>query len=277
MRRVKRTALISEKLMQVEMKCNKSIEGENRENANNRSGLGGRNTIVGAFVTAAARDLMYSPYLSKLQPDQLLYTDMDSVIVYLDKRNPSHVKLPTSDMLGELKDEYTDVLSENPSWYVYKFMAFGPKMYQLILKYATSGKIIRWDKTMKGISIKGNVDLLSTKSIPLYRNPVIDLCSILQFGSENSYSELAKVHAMMYVLACNRSKKTGKKTRLKQLNVNILFNQNVFKRKLTHMFMNEFIMSISMVKEAKIAKSKRYPKPNTKNAFGVTHPIGWQL
>ena len=38
--RVKRTSLILEKLMQVEMKCDRSIEGENRENANNRSGLG---------------------------------------------------------------------------------------------------------------------------------------------------------------------------------------------------------------------------------------------
>ena len=54
------------------MKCDRSIEGENRESNNNRSGLGGRNTIVGAFITAAARDLMYSRYLSKLKPDQLL-------------------------------------------------------------------------------------------------------------------------------------------------------------------------------------------------------------
>ena len=64
---VKRTALISEKLMQVEMKRDRSIDGENRENANNRSGLGRRNTVVGAFFTTAARDLMYSHYLSKLQ------------------------------------------------------------------------------------------------------------------------------------------------------------------------------------------------------------------
>ena len=94
------------------MKCDGSIEGENRENANNRSGLGGRNTIVGAIVMAAARDLMYSHCLSKLQPDQLLYTDMDSVIVYVDKRNPLHIILPTSNMLCELKDEYADILSE---------------------------------------------------------------------------------------------------------------------------------------------------------------------
>ena len=63
---------MSKNLMQVEMKYDRSIEGEKRESNNNRSGLGGRNTIVGAFVTAAVRDLMYSHYLSKLKPDQLL-------------------------------------------------------------------------------------------------------------------------------------------------------------------------------------------------------------
>ena len=64
-----------------------------------------------------ARDLIYSRYLSKLQPDELLHTDMDSVIVYVDKRDPLHVKLPTSNILGDLKDEYADILSENSSWY----------------------------------------------------------------------------------------------------------------------------------------------------------------
>ena len=156
--------------MQVEIKCDRSIEGENRENANNRSGLGGGNTIVGAFVTAAARDLMYSCYLSKLQPDQLLYTDTDSVIVYVNKRNSLHFKLPTSNMLGELKDEYADILSENSSWYIHEFMEFGPKMYQLILKDGVNGKVVRWDKTIKGISMKGNVDLLSIKSTAIQKS-----------------------------------------------------------------------------------------------------------
>ena len=55
--------------MHVEMKCNRSIDGENRENNNSRSGLGERNMTVGAFITAPARDLMCSHYLSKLQPD----------------------------------------------------------------------------------------------------------------------------------------------------------------------------------------------------------------
>ena len=129
---VKRVSLISEKTLQVEIKNDRRIDGENRESENNRSGLGGRNTIVGAFVMAAARDLMFHRYLSKLHPDQLLYTDTDSVIVYEDARNDSHVKLPTLDMLGDLKDEYGELLSEHPNWYIEEFMAFGPKMYQLI-------------------------------------------------------------------------------------------------------------------------------------------------
>ena len=109
----------------------------------------------------------------------MLYTDTDSVIVHVDKRNPLHVKLPTSNMLSELKDEYADILSENSSWYVHEFMAFGPKMYQLVLKDGANGNVVRWDKTIKAFSMKGNVDLLSIKIIPLYRNPVIDFCPIL--------------------------------------------------------------------------------------------------
>ena len=35
-------------------------------------------------------------------------------------------------------------------------------------------------------------------------------------------------------------------------------------------------MSILMVKEAKITQSNRYPRPNTEDAFAVTHPIGWR-
>ena len=91
------------------------IDGENREHNNNQSGLGGRNTIVGAFVTAAARDLMYCRYLLKLWPEQLLYTDTDSMIVYVNKKNLLHIDLPTSDMLGDVEDEYAEMLNENPN------------------------------------------------------------------------------------------------------------------------------------------------------------------
>ena len=56
---MKRVSLILEKLLQVKLKNDTGIDRENRESENNRSGFGGRNTIVGAFMTAAARDLMF--------------------------------------------------------------------------------------------------------------------------------------------------------------------------------------------------------------------------
>ena len=78
--------------------------------------MGGKNPIIGAFVTAASRDWMYTRYLSNLHPDQLLYTDTDSVMFYIDKDMDDHVDLSTSDFLGDLKNEYEDVLQKNPSW-----------------------------------------------------------------------------------------------------------------------------------------------------------------
>ena len=58
---------------------------------------------------------MYSRFLSKLATDQLLYTDTDSVVYFYDSKNPLHVELPTSDMLGDLKDEYEELLLNNPN------------------------------------------------------------------------------------------------------------------------------------------------------------------
>ena len=37
-------------------------------------------------------------------------------------------------MLGDLKDEYGEMFADHPDWYIQEFMAFGPKMYQLILR-----------------------------------------------------------------------------------------------------------------------------------------------
>ena len=56
---VKRATLLKEDLLQVEIKCDRGTDGENRERENARSGLGGRNTLVDSFVTAGARQLMY--------------------------------------------------------------------------------------------------------------------------------------------------------------------------------------------------------------------------
>ena len=96
-------------------------------------------------------------------------------------------------MLGDLKYEYGEMFADHPNWYIQEFMAFGPKIYQLILRDVNTRKIVRWYKTMKGISMKGNVDLLSMKSLPLYKNPVIDFCCILQYGSKKLYRDLNEV------------------------------------------------------------------------------------
>ena len=83
-------------------------------------------------------------------------------------------------MLGDFKDEYAEMLNENPNWYVHEFMEFGPKMYQLVLRDMDTNEIVRWDKTMKRISMKGgnNKDVLLIESLPKYREPVIDYCTI---------------------------------------------------------------------------------------------------
>ena len=62
-----------------------------------------------------------------------------------------------------------------------------------------------------------------------------------------------------------------------QLTISISFNQSIFKRKLTHVFTNEFVMRLSMKKEARVTQSKRFPRPciDDVDAFGVTFPIGW--
>ena len=116
----------------------------------------------------AARDLMYVRYLSKLNYNQLLYTDTDSVIVYSNLNQPNHVQLSTSDLLGELKAEYEELLASNPSWYLSELIAFGPKMYQLIFKDKCNGRVVKWEKTMKGISLKGNLDMLALSKVHLY-------------------------------------------------------------------------------------------------------------
>ena len=82
---IKCVTLLREDLLQVEIKCDRGINGENRERENSRSGLGGRNMIVGVFMMAAARRLMYDDYLLQLNKEQLLYTDTDSIVMYRRK------------------------------------------------------------------------------------------------------------------------------------------------------------------------------------------------
>ena len=117
---------------------------------------------------AAAHDLMYVRYLSKLNYNQLLYTDTDSVIVYSNLNQPNHVQFLTSDLLGELKDEYEELLASNPSWYLSELIAFGPQMFQLIFKDKLNGRVVKWEKMMKGISLKRNLDMLALSKAYLY-------------------------------------------------------------------------------------------------------------
>ena len=98
------------------------------------------------------------------------------------------------------------MFSDHPNCYIQEFMVFGPQMYQLILRDLNMRKIVRWDKTMKEISMKGNIDLLPMKSLPLYRNPVIDFRCTLQYGSKKLYRDLNEVRSMMNVLAHHRNK-----------------------------------------------------------------------
>ena len=41
-------------------------------------------------------------------------------------------------------------------------------MYQLIFKDKCNGRVVKWEKTMKGISLKGNLDMLALSKVHLY-------------------------------------------------------------------------------------------------------------
>ena len=133
-----------------------------------------------------------------------------------------------------------------------KFIAFGPQIYQLIFKDKFSGRIVRWMKMIKGISMKANVDMLSGDKLLMYRNPMIDFCSILQYGSSNEFLNMTDIRAKMLELRCLRD---GCGRHLScGMSVSIMFNQNVFKRKLSHVFTNEFIKSQPIQKQVRVTQ-----------------------
>ena len=74
---------------------------------------------------------------------------------------------------------------------------------------------------------------------------------------------------MMRILAHHQSKDGGRLLNKQILNVAISFNQSIFKHKLTHVFTNEFIMSIPITKKARLTQSKRYPRPDNEDAKGT--------
>ena len=127
-----------------------------------------------------------------------------------------------------------------------------------------------------------NKDALSTESLPKYREPVIDYCTILQYGASDRYDNLNDLRSVMHRLAYRRRRNERKEDSSSkeegQLTILISFNQSIFKRKLTHVFMNEFVMSLSMKKETRVTQSKRFPRPciDDVDALGVTFFIGWR-
>ena len=66
-----------------------------------------------------------------------------------------------------------------------------------------------------------------------------------------------------------------------ELNVSISFDQNVFKRKGTHVLTKGFVMSVSMMKKAQVTQSKRFSRPcsnesDEEDVLGLTYPTGWR-
>ena len=73
---------------------------------------------------------------------------------------------------------------------------------------------------------------------------------------------------------CRKSKEAIKQSGT--MTVSITFSQNVFKRKLSHVFTDEFIMSQPIKKQVRVTQSKRFPKSDKNVPFGVTFLIGWR-
>ena len=202
----------------------------------------------------------------------MLYTDTDSIIIYADKDNDDHISLPTSDLLGDLKDKCGGLLHANPTWYVSEFIAFGPKMYQIILKDSRTGQVVKWVKTMKGISFRENVNRFSLDKTPLYRNPVLDFCCVLQYGSQWKYKSMPEIWQAMLRLKCNCMHNCDDVRSL--LSVVITLDQTIFKRELMYVFMDRFVTSQSIKKCVHVTQCKRFPKPEKTVLFGMTFPIG---
>ena len=78
----------------------------------------------------------------------------------------------------------------------------------------------------------------------------------------HSYRNLNEVCSMMRVLAHRRKNNGDGGSSIQQhMSISIRFNQNIFKRKLTRVFTNEFVMSVPVVKDACIMQSKHFPDP----------------
>ena len=86
------------------------------------------NIFIACFTTCWARLKLYRDGISKLQPEQVLYFDTDSIIY---KRKDDQPKLELGDYLGE----FTDELEGD---HIVEFASAGPKNYGYV---TVSGKV----------------------------------------------------------------------------------------------------------------------------------------
>ena len=148
-------------------------------------------------------------------------------------------------------------------------------MYQLIFKDKLTGRVVRWDKTMKGIRLNGNRSMLTTDKIPLYRNPVLDYCSILQFSLPTRFFILESVREKMFEFERRRR---GEPL-AKEMQLSITFNQCIFKKNIASVMSDHFVMTMIGKKRIRVTQSKRFPRSyvyGNKDIFSLTYPIGWK-
>ena len=89
--------------------------------------------------------------------------------------------------------------------------------------------MVLWDKTMKGISMKGNHDSFSVQNLSKYRNPIMNYCTTLQYGDKDCHDNLIELRSAMRLLTCNRGGNDEEMMISDEMNISITFNQNIFK------------------------------------------------
>ena len=154
-------------------------------------------------------------------------------------------------------------------------IAFGPKMYHLILRDKISGEVVKWNKTMKRIPLRGDPSRFSSDKLHLYRNPIIDFCCVLQYGNKYKFQTMDEIWCTMYDLKCKQSKGINGNQPSSTVRVVITLDQHVFKRELAKVFTDSFILSKIIKKKIRVTQCKRFPKPDKLIPLGITFPIGW--
>ena len=109
--------------------------------------------------------------------------------------------------------------------------------------------------------------------IDAYRNPVLDYCRALQGGSEEDFSSMADVRRRMSTFECER-----RGIRCDDgFTVAIIFNQRIFKKDLSRVMNDNFVMTVESEKRVRVTQSKRYPRPHRNgDVRALTFPIGWR-